>query len=186
MFLSQFGLTVLFFITEAKKEMTIACDEPLLSDKDEADSDSDMCSDGSEAEETVPVTPPTQAKTKTVATRPAIKQYVLFCFFNILLFYCYFRPCILIFDSLAGPSRSRVVATLRDYLTVEYKTKMDTERVFDKDTIKGSSCKVPQQNNFTDCGLYVLQYVEQFFNVSFSFVNLYNGFNYFFLNIRTP
>lgn len=56
--------------------MTIACDEPLLSDKDEADSDSDMCSNCSE--ESVPVTPPTQAKTKIVATRPAIKQYVLF------------------------------------------------------------------------------------------------------------
>lgn len=34
---------------------------------------------------------------------------------------------------------------------------------FTKDTIPGHSVKVPQQNNFTDCGLYLLQYVEQFY-----------------------
>lgn len=67
---------------------------------------------------------------------------------------------------MAGSSRSRVVATLRDYLTWEYKAKMNKERIFNKDIIKGSNVKVPQQNNFTDCGLYVLQYVEQFFKVN--------------------
>lgn len=76
------------------------------------------------------------------------------------------RPCILIFDSLAGASRSRVVATLRDYLTCEYKAKVGEERIYNRDSIKGACPKVPQQNNFTDCGLYVLQYVEQFFIVS--------------------
>ncbi|XP_066255314.1 uncharacterized protein [Euwallacea similis] len=128
---------------EVKKEAPIQCEELVLSDKDEADSDSDMCSDCSD--DTVPAGLAPPIKTKQMS-RPPIKQ-----------------PCILIFDSLAGPSRSRVVATLRDYLTVEHKVKMDSERVFDKDTIKGACCKVPQQNNFTDCGLYVLQYVEQFF-----------------------
>ncbi|KAL0266315.1 UNVERIFIED_CONTAM: hypothetical protein PYX00_008899 [Menopon gallinae] len=73
------------------------------------------------------------------------------------------QPCILIFDSLAGASRVRVVATLRDYLKIEYKKKMGRDREFSKDTIKGAVPKVPQQNNFTDCGLYVLQYVESFF-----------------------
>lgn len=75
------------------------------------------------------------------------------------------RPCILIFDSLAGVSRSRVVATLRDYLNCEYRVKMPDSAVhtFTKDTIPGHSVKVPQQNNFTDCGLFLLQYVEQFF-----------------------
>ncbi|KAG7206518.1 hypothetical protein KM043_003863 [Ampulex compressa] len=72
-------------------------------------------------------------------------------------------PCILIFDSLAGASRSRVVATLRDYLSCEHLAKMGSEKTFSKDTIKGASPKVPQQSNFTDCGLYVLQYVESFF-----------------------
>lgn len=43
---------------------------------------------------------------------------------------------------------------------------MGTEKVFTKDVIKGACPKVPQQTNFTDCGLYLLQYVEEFFNVS--------------------
>ncbi|XP_014473884.1 PREDICTED: sentrin-specific protease 7-like isoform X2 [Dinoponera quadriceps] len=72
-------------------------------------------------------------------------------------------PCILIFDSLAGASRARVVATLRDYLSCEHLAKLGVEQIFSKDTIKGACPKVPQQSNFTDCGLYVLQYVESFF-----------------------
>lgn len=75
------------------------------------------------------------------------------------------QPLILIFDSLAGASRSRVVATLRDYLTCEYKVKKPDAQahVFNKDNMPGHCVKVPQQNNFTDCGLYLLQYVENFF-----------------------
>ncbi|XP_032598837.1 uncharacterized protein LOC6557562 isoform X2 [Drosophila grimshawi] len=75
------------------------------------------------------------------------------------------QPLILIFDSLAGASRSRVVATLRDYLTCEYKIKKPDAQVhiFNKDNMPGHGVKVPQQNNFTDCGLYLLQYVEHFF-----------------------
>uniref|UniRef100_A0A182T585 Ubiquitin-like protease family profile domain-containing protein n=1 Tax=Anopheles maculatus TaxID=74869 RepID=A0A182T585_9DIPT len=44
------------------------------------------------------------------------------------------QPCILIFDSLPGASRSRVVATLRDYLTCEYRAKMPdkTPKQFNK------------------------------------------------------
>lgn len=82
-----------------------------------------------------------------------------------------FRPCILIFDSLAGASRSRVIATLRDYLTCEYKAKLIREKIFNKDSIKCACPKVPQQTNFTDCGLYLLQYVESFFAVNFNTIN---------------
>uniref|UniRef100_A0A1B0GEF5 Ubiquitin-like protease family profile domain-containing protein n=1 Tax=Glossina morsitans morsitans TaxID=37546 RepID=A0A1B0GEF5_GLOMM len=76
------------------------------------------------------------------------------------------QPLILIFDSLAGASRSYVVATLRGYLTCEYKVKFPeiSAHTFNKDNMPGHCVKVPQQNNFTDCGLYLLQYVEQFFN----------------------
>lgn len=72
----------------------------------------------------------------------------------------------MIFDSLAGASRARVVATLRDYLSCEHLAKLGVEKTFSKDTIKGACPKVPQQSNFTDCGLYVLQYVESFFQVN--------------------
>ena len=76
-----------------------------------------------------------------------------------------FSPCILIFDSLLGASRNRVVATLRDYLTCEYKAKYPDAppRQYTKLNSFASQVKVPQQNNFTDCGLFLLQYVEQFF-----------------------
>jgi sentrin-specific protease 7 len=71
----------------------------------------------------------------------------------------------LIFDSLPGAPRSRVVATLRDYLTCEYKAKYPNEplRQYTKHNIFGNQVKVPIQNNYTDCGLFLLQYVEQFF-----------------------
>jgi sentrin-specific protease 7 len=74
-------------------------------------------------------------------------------------------PCILIFDSLSGAARARVVATLRDYLTCEYRAKLPNQpiKVFNKNNMFGNCVKVPQQNNFTDCGLFLLQYVEEFY-----------------------
>lgn len=53
------------------------------------------------------------------------------------------------------------------YLEVEWEVKKGSKRSFSKDVMKGSNPKVPQQNNFSDCGVYVLQYVESFFEVSF-------------------
>ncbi|XP_049821770.1 uncharacterized protein LOC109596804 isoform X3 [Aethina tumida] len=153
--------------TVKEKPPTIVCEDPEASDKDEAEGDdSDMDSDDAESDTSTPpsqnVTSPTVTvapnvtPTKPKIERPPIKQ-------GKIERPPIMQPCILIFDSLAGSSRSRVVATLRDYLTWEYKAKMNKERIFNKDIIKGSNVKVPQQNNFTDCGLYVLQYVEQFF-----------------------
>uniref|UniRef100_A0A8C3FWZ2 SUMO specific peptidase 6a n=1 Tax=Cyclopterus lumpus TaxID=8103 RepID=A0A8C3FWZ2_CYCLU len=73
------------------------------------------------------------------------------------------QPCILTMDSLRGPARSTVVKTLREYLEVEWEVRKGTRRSFGKDVMKGSSPRVPQQDNFSDCGVYVLQYVESFF-----------------------
>ncbi|XP_071998199.1 sentrin-specific protease 6 isoform X2 [Engystomops pustulosus] len=73
------------------------------------------------------------------------------------------QPCILLMDSLRGPSRSTVVKTLREYLEVEWEVKKGSKRSFSKEYMKGSNPRVPQQNNFSDCGVYVLQYVESFF-----------------------
>lgn len=57
------------------------------------------------------------------------------------------------------------MATLRDYLSCEYKIKYPDQppRVYNKTNMFGSVVKVPQQANFTDCGLFLLQYVEHFF-----------------------
>ncbi|KAM4713005.1 sentrin-specific protease 6 isoform 2-T2 [Anableps anableps] len=73
------------------------------------------------------------------------------------------QPCILIMDSLRGPARSNVVKTLREYLEVEWEVRKPSRRSFGKDVMKGSSPRVPQQDNFSDCGVYVLQFVESFF-----------------------
>nr|XP_020475099.1 sentrin-specific protease 6 [Monopterus albus] len=73
------------------------------------------------------------------------------------------QPCILIMDSLRGPTRSTVIKTLREYLEVEWEVRKGTQRSFGKDVMRGSSPRVPQQDNFSDCGVYVLQYVESFF-----------------------
>lgn len=89
----------------------------------------------------------------------------------------------MIFDSLAGASRARVVATLRDYLSCEYAAKLGEEKTFSKDTIKGACPKVPQQSNFTDCGLYLLQYVESFFQVNKSLKYIQRVF--FFFSLQT-
>ncbi|XP_075410993.1 sentrin-specific protease 6 isoform X2 [Tenrec ecaudatus] len=90
------------------------------------------------------------------------------------------QPCILLMDSLRGPSRSNVVKILREYLEVEWEVKKGSKRSFSKDVMKGSNPKVPQQNNFSDCGVYVLQYVESFFEnpiVNFELpMNLTNWF----------
>ncbi|XP_061668319.1 sentrin-specific protease 6 [Syngnathoides biaculeatus] len=73
------------------------------------------------------------------------------------------QSCILIMDSLRGPARSTVVKTLREYLEVEWEVRKGSQRMFGKNLMKGSSPRVPQQDNFSDCGIYVLQYVESFF-----------------------
>merc|ERR1712098_941785 len=77
------------------------------------------------------------------------------------------QPCILTFDSLTGGSKARTHQTLREYLTCEWKAKMvpsgAPEKVFSKDNMVGGCPKVQQQPNFSDCGIYLLQYVESFF-----------------------
>eukprot|EP00090_Calanus_glacialis_P044531 TRINITY_DN7950_c0_g1_i1.p1 TRINITY_DN7950_c0_g1~~TRINITY_DN7950_c0_g1_i1.p1 ORF type:complete len:1263 (-),score=483.66 TRINITY_DN7950_c0_g1_i1:324-3560(-) len=77
------------------------------------------------------------------------------------------QPCILTFDSLTGGSKARTHQTLREYLSCEWKNKMvpsgAEEKVFTKDNMVGGCPKVQQQPNFSDCGIYLLQYVESFF-----------------------
>ncbi|XP_039520272.1 sentrin-specific protease 6 isoform X1 [Pimephales promelas] len=72
------------------------------------------------------------------------------------------QPCILIMDSLTSSGRSSVVQILQEYLQEEWKVKMGSQQSFGKEVMKGWSPLVLQQDNFTDCGIYVLQYVESF------------------------
>ena len=47
------------------------------------------------------------------------------------------------------------------------KKEKEGPRTFDKELVKGCTPRCPQQTNFSDCGIYILQYVESFFEVCF-------------------
>ncbi|XP_031627196.1 sentrin-specific protease 6-like [Contarinia nasturtii] len=93
------------------------------------------------------------------------------------------KPCILIFDSLSG-GRYKEPTVLREFLNLEYKKKFngDGKFKFDSFNMPGYLVKVPHQENTSDCGLFMLHYIEQFFttsaikNFNFPIKNLANWF----------
>ena len=54
---------------------------------------------------------------------------------------------------------------IRDYLSIEHRNKKQQERKFGKDNMKGACPRVPQQTNYSDCGIFILQFTETFFEV---------------------
>ncbi|XP_073701206.1 sentrin-specific protease 7, partial [Garra rufa] len=72
------------------------------------------------------------------------------------------RPCILIMDSLKLSVHERIFKLLREYLQVEWQAKRGGYRDFSSERMMGVHCKVPLQDNSSDCGLYLLQYAESF------------------------
>ncbi|XP_048396996.2 sentrin-specific protease 7 isoform X2 [Stegostoma tigrinum] len=73
------------------------------------------------------------------------------------------QPCILIMDSLRAASQLHTVKILREYLQIEWEVKKRGQRSFTAENMKGSVPRVPKQDNSSDCGIYLLQYVESFF-----------------------
>ncbi|XP_024858834.1 sentrin-specific protease 7-like isoform X3 [Kryptolebias marmoratus] len=67
------------------------------------------------------------------------------------------RPCILVMDSLKLSYHENVCRLIRDYLQVEWEVRRKTPRLFSCDSMRSCSCRVPQQDNSSDCGLYLLQ-----------------------------
>lgn len=57
------------------------------------------------------------------------------------------------------------------YLQVEWEVKRGGYRDFSVDHMVGSHCKVPLQDNSSDCGLYLLQYAESFLQVDLFFIS---------------
>ncbi|KAM3607019.1 uncharacterized protein V6R79_000719 [Siganus canaliculatus] len=72
------------------------------------------------------------------------------------------RPCILVMDSLKRSPHERVFKLLRDYLESEWEVRRGSSREFSPEQMQSSHCQVPLQDNSSDCGLYLLQYVESF------------------------
>lgn len=79
-------------------------------------------------------------------------------------------PSIIIFDSFRLASKTRVAATLREFLQLEFDHKRNlsagslSRKLYNIDTIPTIDAAVPQQRNYSDCGLYILQYIESFFS----------------------
>ena len=70
------------------------------------------------------------------------------------------KPAIITFDSL-GQARGQTIRILKDYLHEEAKAKRGME--FEESQIKGINAKrIPQQDNFSDCGVFLLGYVDNF------------------------
>lgn len=72
------------------------------------------------------------------------------------------RPCILIFDSFGTKKRHVAVRRLRKYIRSKYR---DNYKLNASD-YPCHYVTVPQQLNLSDCGVYLLQYVESFFKAS--------------------
>lgn len=78
--------------------------------------------------------------------------------------------CFSIFVKLLHNSKeisTRVTLLFDDlrYLEVEWEVKRKTHREFSKTNMVDLCPKVPKQDNSSDCGVYLLQYVESFFKV---------------------
>ncbi|KAI5289446.1 hypothetical protein KEM52_000791 [Ascosphaera acerosa] len=79
------------------------------------------------------------------------------------------QPVIITFDSLGYP-RSLTVRALKDYLVAEAKAKRGL--AIDEKRLSGMTAKaIPLQGNYSDCGLYLLAYLERFSNNPEEFVS---------------
>ncbi|KAI9885554.1 MAG: hypothetical protein M1823_002653 [Watsoniomyces obsoletus] len=71
------------------------------------------------------------------------------------------EPAIIILDSF-GMKHNETTRNLKEYLVLEAKSKLN--RDIDRERINGMTAKyIPQQTNFCDCGLFLLGYMEKFF-----------------------
>ncbi|KAF9906321.1 hypothetical protein EC991_000809 [Linnemannia zychae] len=71
------------------------------------------------------------------------------------------HPYIIVLDSLGG-NHPTVFKALRLYLQHELLARKSIKRTLTINDITGKYAKPPQQQNFSDCGLYLLHYAEVF------------------------
>ncbi|KFY39529.1 hypothetical protein V495_05907 [Pseudogymnoascus sp. VKM F-4514 (FW-929)] len=71
------------------------------------------------------------------------------------------EPRIITLDSLAM-THSPTCSNLRDFLVAEAKEKLGVEITLTQPSIGMTAKNIPEQNNFCDCGLFLLGYIEGF------------------------
>jgi sentrin-specific protease 7 len=81
------------------------------------------------------------------------------------------QPVILILDSLSGGARSGTVRALKDWLTAEGEAKRGMKVEIREKGYYPKASQIPMQGNYTDCGVYLLGYVEKFFQNPDGFKN---------------
>jgi len=72
------------------------------------------------------------------------------------------EPFLILLDSMGGDN-DKLVAKIRQYLTEEWKAKTGGKETFGKREVRLVKPEKPEQLNFTDCGVYLLQYIEKMF-----------------------
>merc|ERR1719234_2734440 len=73
------------------------------------------------------------------------------------------EPFFIVLDSL-GESKTTAVNNVRSYLEHEWDAKMSEEVDFSKKSMRTLWPVKPEQHNYTDCGIYLLHYVEKIFS----------------------
>lgn len=72
------------------------------------------------------------------------------------------QPVVVVLDSLGNP-HSNVVRSLKDWLAAVGQDQRGMDVVIKENGVYPKGDQIPTQENWTDCGLYVLGYVEKFF-----------------------
>lgn len=79
------------------------------------------------------------------------------------------EPIIIILDSL-GLAHPRTVRALKDYILEEGKAKRSMEAIITQNAFYVRGPHIPMQPNYTDCGVYLLGYLQKFLSEPRTFV----------------
>jgi len=72
------------------------------------------------------------------------------------------EPFLILLDSMGG-NQDTAVAVIRQYLAAEWKAKRGGSETFSGREMRLLKPEKPQQQNYTDCGVFLLHYVEKMF-----------------------
>ncbi|KAI8933373.1 hypothetical protein NX059_009990 [Plenodomus lindquistii] len=82
------------------------------------------------------------------------------------------QPVIIILDSLGDlSSRYSAVRTLKAWIAAEGKAKRGMDAIIKENGYYPKASQIPKQSNWSDCGVYLLGYVEKFFQSPDDFKN---------------
>ncbi|KAL1799036.1 hypothetical protein ACET3X_003073 [Alternaria dauci] len=81
------------------------------------------------------------------------------------------QPVVIVLDSLTGNSRFGAVRALKDWIIAEGENKRRMQAVIKENGYYAKDTQIPMQDNWSDCGVYLLGYVEKFFQNPDDFKN---------------